>query len=247
MSARSALKFSTLSGLLLTSLLLATLSACSGTPDKTAAPTAEPASAKQQTATDDKDTSATEQSSASTEQSSDGSAVQIFDQTETVDAGHRGNIAQASLLDMKVGMSATAVRDLAATYEWQPRPRSENRLSEVISSPPNDATVRFLLRKPKGGILETRFCSGKLYYARYDGSLHENRRQSYLAAARSQLQALGKVDEETDNRNHTLSYAPGIWSYQAYTVYRHRPDQSRWMVIETLADQTVCPLDHSPR
>lgn len=218
-------------------ILLGMLTACSGTPEQTTAPT-EPVStspASSQTA---------EQTGAAEAESTD---PQIFDQTETVDAGHRGNIEQASLLDLKVGMSATAVRDIVAMYEWQPRPRSENRLSEVISSSPNDATVRFLLRNPKGGILETRFCSGTLYYARYDGSLHENRRQPYLAEARTQLQSLGKVDEETDDRNHTLSYAPGIWSYQAFTVYRHRPDQSRWMVIETLADQTVCPLDHSPR
>lgn len=226
-------------------LMLAVLAACSGAPEKAPQSAAE---TTQQTAPDKTSTgeqsAKTESNTASTAQAGD---MQIFDDSEPVDAGHRGNIAQASLLDLKVGMSASAVRDVAALYEWQPRPRSENRLSEVISSSPNDATVRFLLRKPKGGILETRFCSGKLYYARYDGSMHENLRQSYLAGARSQLEALGKVEEETDDRNHTLSYAPGIWSYQAFTVYRHRPDQSRWMLIETLADQTVCPVDHTPR
>lgn len=222
-------------------LILGILSACSGTPENVQQASSETTSTNEQTIPSERP------ARADNETSSETGDAQIFDRTETVDAGHRGNIAQASLLDLKVGMTASAVRDVAAMYEWQPRPRSENRLSEVISSPPNDATVRFLLRKPKGGILETRFCSGKLYYARYDGSLHENLRQRYLAAASSQLEALGKVEEETDDRNHTLSYAPGIWSYQAYTVYRHRPDQSRWMVIETLADQTVCPLDHTPR
>lgn len=226
-------------------LLLGLLSACSGTPENPPQGTAE---ATSQSAPD---TTGPSSQSAKSERDSGGEVqaggMQIFDESEAVDAGHRGNIAQASLLDLKVGMSASAVRDVAALYEWQPRPRSENRLSEVISSAPNDATVRFLLRKPKGGILETRFCSGKLYYARYDGSMHENLRKSYLAGARSQLEALGKVEEETDDRNHTLSYAPGIWSYQAFTVYRHRPDQNRWMLIETLADQTVCPVDHTPR